>query len=118
MKFDSVNFRYEVIEEVGRGAFGCVYKVRDHKDWQIKALKVIKNKPNLKEQALVEINIVKTLNKWDPKDKKNVVKLLDDFEWFDHACIVFELLSVNLYQFIKGNSYKGFSLNLTRRFAI
>lgn len=32
-------------------------------------------------------------------------------------CIVFEMLSYNLYEFIKANNYKGISLNLIRRFA-
>jgi len=31
-KFDCVQFRYEVIDEIGKGAFGCVYKVYDHKE--------------------------------------------------------------------------------------
>ena len=32
--------------------------------------------------------------------------------------ITFEMLSVNLYEFIKMNSFHGFSLNLIKRFAI
>jgi dual specificity tyrosine-phosphorylation-regulated kinase 2/3/4 len=61
-KFDSVCFRYEVIDEIGKGAFGCVYKVFDHKEKGYCALKVIINKPNLKDQANVEEAIVRELN--------------------------------------------------------
>lgn len=32
--------------------------------------------------------------------------------------ITFEMLSVNLYEFIKMNHFQGFSLNLIKRFAI
>ncbi len=33
-------------------------------------------------------------------------------------CITFELLSMNLYEFIKNNDFQGVSLGLIRRFAI
>ena len=35
-----------------------------------------------------------------------------------HLVITFELLSVNLYDFIKMNNFQGFSLSLIKRFAI
>lgn len=31
---DFVDYRYEIMEEMGRGAFGVVLKVYDHKDGQ------------------------------------------------------------------------------------
>lgn len=33
-----------------------------------------------------------------------------------HLCIVFELLSINLYELIKQNNFKGLSINLIRYF--
>ena len=36
----------------------------------------------------------------------------------NHLCITFELLSINLYEFIKNNNFQGLSLGLIRRFAI
>jgi len=36
----------------------------------------------------------------------------------NHLCITFELLSINLYEFIKNNKFQGLSLGLIRRFAI
>ena len=42
------------------------------------------------------------------------------YEYFyfrNHLCISFELLSINLYEFIKNNNFQGLSLGLIRRFA-
>ena len=52
------------------------------------------------------------------EDKKNIVKRLDHFVFRKHLILTFELLSVNLYDFIKMNNFLGFSLSLIKRFAI
>ena len=54
-KGDSIAYRYEVISELGRGAFGRVFKVFDHKKKDKLALKIIKNVPKLNTQSKVEI---------------------------------------------------------------
>ena len=46
-----------------------------------------------------------------------VIRMIDNFYFRNHLCITFELLSMNLYELIKRNSYQGFSLNLIRKFA-
>lgn len=43
--------------------------------------------------------------------------MTDHFYFRNHLCIVFECLSINLYEFIKQNQFRGFSLGLIRRFA-
>jgi dual specificity tyrosine-phosphorylation-regulated kinase 2/3/4 len=54
----------------------------------------------------------------DTTDDNNIVRI-KDFEIFrSHLLISFELLSINLYDFIKSNDFKGISLSLIRRFAI
>ena len=40
----------------------------------------------------------------------------DSFIHKNHLCLVFELLSSNLYELIKANSFAGFSTRLIRRF--
>lgn len=35
----------------------------------------------------------------------------------DHLCLVFELLSYNLYDLLRNTNFRGVSLNLTRKFA-
>merc|ERR1719482_1513786 len=54
----------------------------------------------------------------DSENNSNVVHVLDYFYFRNHLCITFELLSINLYEFIKNNNFQGVSLGLIRRFAI
>lgn len=37
--------------------------------------------------------------------------------WRSHLCLVFELLSYNLYDLLRNTNFRGVSLNLTRKFA-
>ena len=93
-------------------------RVFDHKQQEFVALKILKNKKRLYKQGLVESKLIETLNRNDPEDKKNIVKRLDHFVFRKHLILTFELLSVNLYDFIKMNNFLGFSLSLIKRFAI
>ena len=43
-----------------------------------------------------EIEVVKQLNQGDPKDKKHCVRLLENFEYNEHLCLVYECLEMNL----------------------
>lgn len=46
-----------------------------------------------------------------------LVKLKRNFMWRNHLCLVFELLSYNLYDLLRNTNFRGVSLNLTRKFA-
>ena len=54
----------------------------------------------------------------DPDNVERVVKLRDYFVFRNHLCCVFDLYSINLYEFIKMYNYQGFEYGLIRRFAI
>ena len=72
----------------------------DHKTKQVCALKIIRNKKRFNEQGKVEVNLLQTVKTFDPNDKKNVVKMLESFDFRGHLCITFELLNMNLYEFL------------------
>ena len=57
------------------------------------------------------------MNATDKDDKYHVVKLKHHFIWRNHLCLVFELLSYNLYDLLRNTNFRGVSLNLTRKFA-
>jgi dual specificity tyrosine-phosphorylation-regulated kinase 2/3/4 len=66
----------------------------------------------------VEVKILENLKENDPEDKKNIVRILGHFVFRKHLIIGFELLNMNLYDFIKQNNFSGVSVGLVRRFAI
>lgn len=47
----------------------------------------------------------------------HVVRLKRNFMYRSHLCLVFELLSYNLYDLLRNTNFRGVSLNLTRKFA-
>lgn len=129
---DHLAYRYEVIESVGKGSFGQVLNCRDHKTGDSVAIKIIRNKKRFHHQALVEIKILNNLRKWvrfaapaastvadsiqDAEEKHHVIKMTEHFYFRGHLCIAMELLSINLYELIKANSFVGFTTALIRRF--
>lgn len=55
---DSIAYRYEVIQNLGRGSFGKVVKAYDHKKKQYIALKIIKSQQKFTNQAKIEVEIL------------------------------------------------------------
>ena len=48
----------------------------------------------------------------------NIVRLYETLNFRGHLCLVFELLSINIYEFLKIDNFEGVSLSLMRKFAI
>ena len=115
---DHFNYRYEVLSILGKGSFGQVCKCLDHKTSEVVALKIIKNKAKFHKQGAIEVKVLKHLNDNDPEDIQNVARILNSFTFRSHLCIIFELLSINLYEFLKINHFQGLTLALVRCFAI
>jgi len=109
--------RYEIDSLIGRGSFGQVVKAFDHEDQAHVAIKIIKNKKPFLVQAQIEVRLLELMNRTDSDDKYHVVKLKNHFMWRNHLCLVFELLSYNLYDLLRNTNFRGVSLNLTRKFA-
>lgn len=113
---DQVAYRYEVVQQLGKGSFGQVFKVFDHKEKEMIALKIIRNKSRFHQQGAVEVRVLQMLKENDKDNNHHVIHIKDYFCFREHLCITFELLSVNLYEFIKSNSFNGLSLSLIKRF--
>lgn len=114
---DHLAYRYEILGVIGRGSFGQVLKCYDHKLRELKAVKIIRNKKRFYQQALVEVRILEHLRAADLSSTKGNARLCGHFLFRNHLCMAFELMSVNLYEFIKNNGFQGISLGLIRRFA-
>ncbi|KAI2800022.1 Dual specificity tyrosine-phosphorylation-regulated kinase 1A, partial [Blomia tropicalis] len=122
--------RYEIESLIGKGSFGQVVKAYDHTGQCHVAIKIIKNRKPFLNQAATEIKLLKLMNNYECNGstagrmvdgfsigKDKIVKLKDYFMWRNHLCLVFELLSYNLYDLLRNTSFRGVSLNLTRKFA-
>jgi len=139
---DIVNGRYKIHRRpngasplLGKGSFGQVVYALDLKvnsgatgpggQRGEVALKIIKNHRHWHEQAKCEIDLLKSFTKLravpghgDWVDYSNVVRLLDDFVFRNHCCLVFELLPFTLYDLLKYSRFRGVSLQLVSKFAM
>lgn len=109
--------RYVALNNLGRGTFGQVFECAIEGSGERVAIKIIKNQAAYYHQARVEIGILQLLNtNADPYDKRHIVRLKDFFLHQGHLCLVFELLSLNLYELIRRNKFRGLSISLVRVF--
>lgn len=109
--------RYEIDSLIGKGSFGQVVKAFDHVDQEQVAIKIIKNKKPFLNQAQIEVKLLELMNSNDRENKYYIVRLKRNFMFRNHLCLVFELLSYNLYDLLRNTNFRGVSLNLTRKFA-
>mmetsp|Transcript_59738 Transcript_59738/g.118676 ORF Transcript_59738/g.118676 Transcript_59738/m.118676 type:complete len:449 (-) Transcript_59738:587-1933(-) len=110
------NDRYEVSTVIGKGSFGQVVKAYDNQRGESVAIKIIKSKKPFLQQAKTEIELLQFLNQKDPTDTACIVRLQEHFMFRGHQCLVFEMLSYNLYDLLRHTTFKGVSLNLIRKF--
>ncbi|KAK3679320.1 dual specificity protein kinase yak1 [Recurvomyces mirabilis] len=110
--------RYLILDVLGQGTFGQVVKCQNLKTQEVVAVKVIKNKTAYFNQSMMEVSVLDLLNgRMDKNDDHHILRLKDTFIHRQHLCLVFELLSVNLYELIKQNQFRGLSTTLVRVFA-
>jgi dual specificity tyrosine-phosphorylation-regulated kinase 1 len=110
--------RYILKHRMGKGSFGQVVCAYDQENKCEVAIKIIKSRKPFMMQARTEIDILMKIQEKDPNDERHVVRLLDQFIHRNHQCIVFEILSFNLYELLRNTRFRGVSLNLIRKFAI
>ncbi|XP_063726012.1 dual specificity tyrosine-phosphorylation-regulated kinase 1A-like isoform X2 [Symsagittifera roscoffensis] len=109
--------RYEIEASIGKGSFGQVVRAYDRLEQEYVAIKIIKNKRMFLEQAQIEVRLLEMMNRADRSNKYYIVTLKRHFVFRNHLCLVFELLSCNLYELLKNTQFHGVSLTLTRKFA-
>ncbi|XP_044882661.1 dual specificity protein kinase CLK4 isoform X1 [Mauremys mutica] len=113
---DMLRARYEIIATLGEGAFGKVVECIDHNMRGMHvAVKIVKNVSRYREAARSEIQVLEYLNTMDPSSTFRCVQMLEWFDHHGHVCIVFELLGLSTYDFIKENSFLPFHINDIRQ---
>lgn len=106
-KNDIINNRYCVIEKLGKGAYGDVFKCKDTLRNLDCAIKFNKNDYKYHDSSRIEIKILLELNEIiDKNNYKNYVpELLEYFVYNNHYCISLRLYDINLYEFLMKNYY-------------
>lgn len=89
--------RYEIIESIGKGSFGEVFKVQDHELNVLLAIKVSRSHENSRKSAEQEQELLEQIK------HPNIIKLLRTFTHGDHLCLVLPLHTQDLYNFIQLN---------------
>ena len=64
--------RYEIRGLLGKGSFGQVVEAWDKQEMTKVAVKIIKNKPAFREQADIEIRLLKLVAEKDPNDQHHM----------------------------------------------
>ncbi len=122
--------RFIIEDTLGSGTFGQVVRCAVHEPVggagpststptplpSTVAVKVVKSQAAFYQQARVEVGVLRLLNAHSPGTlgDRHIVRLLDAFPHEGHLCLVFELLSLNLYELVKRNRFRGLSLSLLR----
>ncbi|XP_019409347.1 PREDICTED: dual specificity protein kinase CLK1 [Crocodylus porosus] len=115
---DVLSARYEIVATLGEGAFGKVVECIDRKaGGRHVAVKIVKNVDRYSEAARSEIQVLEHLNVSDPSSTYRCVQMLEWFDHHGHVCIVFELLGLSTYDFIKENGFLPFRLDHIRKMA-
>jgi dual specificity tyrosine-phosphorylation-regulated kinase 2/3/4 len=117
-KHEQLGWRYELLEGLGRGAFGEVVRAVDHKSHEMVAVKIVRAGREHMQLALNEINILMKVKEQDIENKKNLLRIRDFIVFRRHICIITELLATSLYQLLEANHFAPLDPHNIRAFAI
>ena len=88
---------------------------------KIYAMKIILPIKKYIDSARLEAKLVEKVLEKDIHNKSNVIKIYEHFHFYkgdtQYYAIIFELLGLSLYDFLKLNSFKGFTMNQVKHIA-
>lgn len=113
---DHIAYRYEIQKLLGDGSFGIVIQCFDHKTQIPVAIKILRKGEKFAKIGEMEAGVLELLSTNGEDD--TIVQKLEQFKFRGHFCIVYELLSLDLYQFLKKNDFRGISMNIIKRIAV
>lgn len=115
---DHLAYRYEILTILGKGSFGIVCKCLDHKRSETVAIKILKNKDKFHKQGNVEIQLLKAVNSSEQQGSSPVIEIYGSFVFRYHTCIVFPLLHISLFDFMKRNNFRPFTVPVIKKLAV
>ena len=110
---DMIGPNYRIVDMCGEGTFSNVYKCKDIKNDQIVVIKVCRSSRSFENAARDEIDAIGFLQKIDP-EHRHFVHFIEGFRYQEHTCIVLEMLGPTLYENLRFNKYRPFSVKCIR----
>lgn len=98
------------------GTFGRVLECWDRKTRGYVAIKIVRAVQKYRDAAMIELEVLATLEANDPASRFHCVSLREWFDYRGHVCMVFERLGPSLYDFLRKNAYRPFPADLVRAF--
>ncbi|XP_057827876.2 serine/threonine-protein kinase AFC2 isoform X3 [Cryptomeria japonica] len=83
---DNLTSRYKILSKMGEGTFGQVLECWDRKSMDHVAIKVTRGLQKYREEALIEIDVLREVGKYD-KSGKRCVQMREWFDYRNHTCI-------------------------------
>jgi len=91
---------------------------KDRKTDKNVAIKITRNTELDHKFASSESRLLNFLMEKDPEDTHNIVRMIDEFQFREHHCFVFELLKTDLYEHLKAIDFIGVDTVRIRGYAI
>ncbi|WWC65194.1 uncharacterized protein I303_107808 [Kwoniella dejecticola CBS 10117] len=105
---DVIGGRYKIVRLLGQGTFGKVVEARHIETRRKVAIKVIRAVQKYRDASKIEIRVLETLKKHDPKNDNKCIHLDECFDFRNHPCLVSELYGMSVFDFLKQNNFQPF----------
>ena len=99
-----IDNRYQILNNLGKGAFSDVYKCKDHKNNSIIALKVVRNEHRFHRCAYEENELYEKIQK--NSICINIINLQRFFKFNSDLFFVFDIHGISLYDYYKDTENK------------
>lgn len=112
-----VNGRFQMTKILGQGTFGKVFAAYDNQYQKYCAVKVIRAIPKYREASKTELRVLFTIKEYDPRNRNRCIHVRDSFMYRGHMCIITDLMSQSVYDFLQSNHFLAFPASHVQSFA-
>ncbi|KAK9475942.1 kinase-like domain-containing protein [Lipomyces japonicus] len=109
--------RYKIIKQLGQGTFGKVVAAYDRERRTYCAIKIIRAIQKYRDASKIELRVLRTLSMHDKNNINRCIHFRDCFDYHNHICIVTDLLSISVFDFLNSNGFVPFPSSHIQRFA-